>query len=346
MRRYIALDGLRGFAAFAVVLYHFRVFVFPGAFGFARHGFYAVDLFLIISGFIIATNYAGRIRAQADATDFMLRRVFRVWPLHVAVLAATCVEHGVRSTAYGLPFFDVLHRPESLPTNVLLIHSWGIFGGHTGWNLPSWSISVELLAYIVFAVIVLKLRPTRWDWLMVALAGLVAYAAILIARGTMDAADGIGVIRGLAGFSIGGAISILRPSAIMTRLQVPVAAATLAVLVFLDEPWTGLALPLFAALIMSLRDERGAVARLLGTRPMQVLGLLSYSIYMIHASLMLSLKAWLGGLPGSMAEIQMLGLAFACAVVVLSLPTYFLIEEPGRRFGRWLSVRPVRLKPC
>eukprot|EP01037_Dinobryon_pediforme_P010847 gene10847-10927_t len=317
MRRYLALDGLRGVAAVFVVLYHFRVFVFPGAFWFARNGFYAVDLFFILSGFIIATNYALRIKTLADAEIFMLRRLFRVWPLHLAVLAATCIEHGVRSAVFGQPFFDVLHRAVSLPSNILLIHSWGIFTGHTGWNLPSWSISVEMLAYIVFAVVTLRFRLGRGGWAVAVMTGLGAYAAILVVRGTIDAADAIGVVRGLSGFSIGAAISLLRPSPLMARLQIPIVAATLAALLLSDEPWTGLALPLFAALITSLRDDTGVVAWILRTRPFQFLGLVSYSIYLIHASLMLSLKPWLSALPGSMAQIQMLGAAFALAVVVL-----------------------------
>jgi peptidoglycan/LPS O-acetylase OafA/YrhL len=83
--RFLALDGLRGVAAFAVVLYHFRWSNhLTGPF---QNGYLAVDLFFILSGFVIYANYSA-LPDLRSALHFIWLRFFRVYPLHLAVLAA------------------------------------------------------------------------------------------------------------------------------------------------------------------------------------------------------------------------------------------------------------------
>lgn len=90
--RFHALDGLRGISALLVVLYHveFSSASWPNHFtnfGFVRHGYLAVDLFFILSGFVIAANYSARLNTPAEIRNFLVLRFFQLYPLHLAILA-------------------------------------------------------------------------------------------------------------------------------------------------------------------------------------------------------------------------------------------------------------------
>ena len=88
-----ALTGIRGIAAWAVVFYHIRLSLaglLPApVIEWLAKGYLAVDLFFILSGFVIWYNYAPRIRqgGAAETRLFLWRRFARVWPLHAFILA-------------------------------------------------------------------------------------------------------------------------------------------------------------------------------------------------------------------------------------------------------------------
>src|SRR5258708_20052461 len=84
--RYRSLDSLRGVAATLVVFFHVSWNNRITGFHFFQQAFLFVDLFFILSGFIIATVYGRRIRTSPDAISFMILRFFRLYPLHFATL--------------------------------------------------------------------------------------------------------------------------------------------------------------------------------------------------------------------------------------------------------------------
>jgi peptidoglycan/LPS O-acetylase OafA/YrhL len=106
-----ALTGIRGIAAWGVVLYHIRLSLTgllpaPVIAVFAK-GYLAVDLFFILSGFVIWYNYAARIAdgGAGAARLFLWRRFARVWPLHGAILAGFLrpgAGAGHRARCFGL----------------------------------------------------------------------------------------------------------------------------------------------------------------------------------------------------------------------------------------------------
>jgi peptidoglycan/LPS O-acetylase OafA/YrhL len=162
--RYRALDAWRGIAALGVVLFHAP---FVGAVHTAAvvidFGF--VQLFFVLSGFVIAHAYGHRIAGPSDAARFIVRRFGRLYPLHiftfglmlaleVTKLAAMRVLH----VGAGDPAFGPGAGWHSIATNVLLIHAVG-FESEFTWNGPSWSISAELWTYLVFAAIALLAAP-------------------------------------------------------------------------------------------------------------------------------------------------------------------------------------------
>lgn len=86
--RYIALDSLRGIAALTVVGHHLLYYGLPVEPAYLGGGVLAVDFFFVLSGFVIAANYCERLGAGMPVRWFMALRIGRIWPLHLALLAA------------------------------------------------------------------------------------------------------------------------------------------------------------------------------------------------------------------------------------------------------------------
>lgn len=206
--RFKSLDSWRGLCAILVALYHLGFQGHYGASAFAQGSFLFVDFFFVLSGFVMAQAYAGRLQTKADFTTFLIRRFGRLWPLHITVLAAYFAENAFKAAAIQvfhlvpktIPFTGAVSWP-SLVANVFLLHSMGLTSELT-WNGPSWSISAEFWSYMVFAAVLL--------WLPRALAAAslvisITAAAILMTNSTefMDTTFHLGFVRGLYGFFLG-----------------------------------------------------------------------------------------------------------------------------------------------
>ena len=87
MQRYVALDSWRGIAACLVALYHFDAVSHVWGLPLLRHAWLFVDLFFVLSGFVIAANYQQRLLAGYGAGRFILLRLGRLYPLHFVMLA-------------------------------------------------------------------------------------------------------------------------------------------------------------------------------------------------------------------------------------------------------------------
>lgn len=366
--RYHALDGLRGVAAVFVVLYHIGWINHVTLYRFFRNGFLAVDLFFILSGLVIASNYATRIRSGADVLGFLRLRFFRLYPLHALVLSAFVLLEIVKLIA--LRGFDVAPGIDApfagqnslgaLAANVVLIQAWHLFPSYS-FNGPSWSISCEVGAYLVFAAWARTRALGRQSF----------YVAGLVLSGTCyvwladifhepAAAMQWGVPRAIAGFFLGVFIWRYvpsRPVGLTTRMRSIVQVLLLAIVIGILGMKDGAAavwvIPVFAMLIAMLQADDGIVAQILLSRPIQLLGRWSYSIYMIHSLVLVSLSIVLkrvlkwslepaaaptGG--GAAINIWM-GDALLCGVlaVILILASigFRFVEEPGRLYGKRTS---------
>lgn len=147
------LDGLtaiRYAAALWVVLYHhWSEAVGAPAPAPVAKGYLGVELFFILSGFILCHVYfdeaaAGRFRYG----PFLGARIARVYPLHLATLAGIGLLAGAAALA-GWPSHGEVLKWSALPAQLLMLQAWGL-GMAGGWNHPSWSISAEWFAYLTF----------------------------------------------------------------------------------------------------------------------------------------------------------------------------------------------------
>ena len=375
--RFRALDGWRGICALLVAAHHIEVHGWIYWQPLVRNAWLFVDFFFVLSGFVIAHAYGGKLADARGVRDFAARRLGRRYPLHVVVLAALValeLAHLALSHVHPLAgeqaAFVRDRAPFTILTNLFLVQAFGLHDFET-WNGPAWSISCEFYTYLIFAAVcfVLPGRKPR----IVASALLAIAGAVILARFSgygMRETFHWAIFRCLYGFFAGVLVYEVWRSGIARALGGTLAevAALALVAVFIvvapgNRALEYLATPLFGLAVLVFAADKGLISRLLTLRPTAALGRWSYSIYMVHTFILASLfsfmhvaeswfhATWLIHLANG-AAVRDLGSAFAndaltlvflCAVVALSSLTWRWIERPGQSlFDRFASPkRPV-----
>jgi peptidoglycan/LPS O-acetylase OafA/YrhL len=285
------LTSLRFFAAFMVLAHHYWDFL-PGYAG--------VGFFYVLSGFVLAYNYAGRVETREQKLDFWFRRFARVYPAHVLTLL------------FCLPLVGSFIL---VPINAVLLQSWfPIQSIYYSVNGPSWSISNEAFFYAVFPLLVgiSGRRLIMWaaGLVILALAWTVAFPAMAFDTHWEVAGFAIYPARftfyifppvRLLEFAIGMWLARLPATTFQLRHEagaLGVAATSVIVLPLLPAAF-GAALffiPASALLVHTFAHSEGPIAKLLGNRRLVLLGDASFMLYMIHWPLgqYLGHSVWVG----------------------------------------------------
>lgn len=281
-----------------VALFHFRTQSHIEELALIRNAHLFVDFFFVLSGFVVTYAYIGRLGTGSEVGIMVWRRFARLWPLHAFMLLAfIAFELGselmslITGAARSVELFDPnsASRLSAIPTNLLLIHSLGIHDSST-WNIPSWSISTEFWTYIVFAISV-RLAGKRSAYMAVMFACFAA--SLLIASTTRLSASqhDFGLFRCIYGFFVGYlAFTALNTTPawlsrwIGTFAEILTAAGVLAFVACFGFSKISFAAPLvFGVAVWIFAHGNGLISRLLQWRPIALLGVWSYSIYMVHA---------------------------------------------------------------
>ncbi|HLG89424.1 MAG TPA: acyltransferase [Alphaproteobacteria bacterium] len=324
-----ALTSLRGVAAIWVLLFHLELErpVFPAGLSKALaigRGYVAVDLFFVLSGFVMALTYAESFRTRPFAVaypDFLLRRIARVMPLNAVIVPALAAIVWLSPWQAG-DSFAAARDPWAVLANLFLVQDWGLAPSI---DKPAWSVSIEMGVYLLYPFL-LALAWSR-GWLLALLGGAAGLAWVSTSgHGVVSQGLLVGdIVRGLAGFTFGllcfRAYAVGRPR-VLERLEPAVILLfwTLAVWSPVDL-WPILACP---AVVLCLAAERGPFARLLSLEPLHYLGRISYSIYLVHYPI-------LGGLNfPAVGRVPYAALAIGLTLLVASA-TYRWIELPARR---------------
>lgn len=348
-RQINALTGIRGIAAWLVVLYHIRLAFAPSLpaelLVVLGKGYLAVDLFFVLSGFVLWLTWGQRLQTEGfgAAARFMQKRVARVWPLHAAVLAATVAfALAIGASGRALP---ESYRWAELPLHALLLQNWG-FTRDIGWNDPSWSISTELAAYLCFAAITPLF--SRGLKLQKAMGWIIASAAIpllILALDRVFATFGeaqlgadiafFGLARCLVQFACGVAICIVWQARDGIVFRLLCAAIILSCLIALasgarETFFVPLAFTALVGLVASTSAGRGNP---LSSRMLVWLGEISYSTYLAHFLLWTVFKLVF---VRDAANVPVaLGALFLLTTLVASVVLHRLVEVPARdRLGR------------
>ena len=203
-RRLDSLEGLRFLSSVAIVAGHYIPYAI-GETRFISRLHLAVDLFFVISGIVIANLYAGRIATVRDWLGFMVKRVARLYPLHLATLAFYVAIGLLVWSGKVQPADGARYDPAAIIPNLLLVHAWSP-SGTISFNYVSWSISAEIFVYLAFPLIALGVQRRA----ALSLAGIVGlfvvfawYAETQIGLPLTRLSWQAGVLRAIPGFAFG-----------------------------------------------------------------------------------------------------------------------------------------------
>ena len=355
-----SLTPLRGIAALWVVLYHYSFQYFPNLHPdsythLVQKGYLAVDLFFMLSGFVLTHVYHGTFsRSVGDKYwSFLRARIARLYPLHLAVLllfvatalATRAVEYAATGSFPAIPLKGA-ESVGALVANLFMLQ--GLYASMLSWNYPAWSISLEFMAYLVFPF------ALPWVWraggrtqVLLAVAALATLGALAwVTQDNLNQWDGPqALLRCLPEFLLGTLLySAFRSglAASVMSSDLTIAGIVLAIVMLLHTGGPDLlAVPLFALLILAAVANRGRAAGMLNVRPLVWLGDVSYSLYLIHGFVEYATTRLLGlgfgiydrkELPGSWSMALLVAMVATC--LMLAGPAYRRIEIGGRRLLR------------
>lgn len=342
------IQGLRAIAVIVVLLFHFWPHRLPG-------GYVGVDVFFVISGFLITLHLLKKPPVTWKAlVDFWARRIRRLVPAATVVLAATVV-----ASLLWLPETMIQRVLHEVVASAVYVQNWALSLSATDYlaatDAPSpvqhyWSLSIEEQYYAVWPVIIggIFLLGRRFftsnkllaAGMVIIFTASLAYSIYL--THTNPAAAYFVTPTRVWELTIGGIIALLS-----TRFVVPTRVAALmawgglamiasAVLLFTKETsfpgYTALLPTLGTALvIMAATDAiKWSPRRLLGLRPVQFMGDISYSVYLWHWPVLIIAPFVFG-----IADMPfMLSASLVVNIIVLAYFTKIYVEDPVRRSKR------------
>lgn len=340
------ITALRFGAAIWVAVYTFwENLAGAGSSGLVDKGYLGVELFFVLSGFILSHVYlqsAGEKRFSYRG--FLWARVARVYPLHVATLVGVGLLAAAALVA-GMSVDGNVLSWASLPANLLMIHAWGL-APVAGWNHPSWSISAEWFAYLCFPLFAFVFWRAR-EKPVAAVVGAAAFLAVLyygferVAGFPLtEATIRWGALRIVPCFALGCALYLVYRKA---PLKAPWTASAvsfgLMVLSAALGLWDGITVLLAGALILSLASLPNERAGWLASKPAVYLGEISYSVYMVCVPwklLAVNLAAKLTDAPDKQLQL-FVWLAILALLPVVAAVSYHLVEHPARKALRGMA---------
>lgn len=331
------IQALRGLAVLIVVLYHTKI-------GNLQAGFLGVDIFFVISGFLITTLVATGIhRDTFSLTEFYFRRAKRLLPAAYVtfLITATCAPWFLNQQELR-DFATQMVGAITFTGNIVLWQQTGYFEGAGDLKplLHVWSLAIEEQYYFLLPAALLFTRPSRWFWGTV--------AVLLLSLGLCIA---VGFVKPIATFYLlptrawellfgsVGALWVLSPpndryqiiSRLVRLLFLPALLCLLALPFFAvtgNHPGLIAALVCFATLIVILRNSPLLNAAL-PTRALAHVGDFSYSLYLVHWPVIALMKnAWVGSTPELPLNLRLLALLLS---FVLAYLLYRVVEDPIRK---------------
>ena len=346
----VALTGLRGVAACTIALYHFAG-QNGGRLGWYFHkGYLSVDIFFVLSGFVMATTYRHFFEKHVSLGDyrrFLYLRIARIWPLYLVAVVVAIGSYNAFKTSL-----------EVVLANVLMIQGWGIARSI---NIPLWSVSTEFVAYLAFPFLFLfASRSQRFNLPLLIGASLVLIGACAYINihdperdlvihalygthqnGVLDLYAPYSVLpimRCLAGFALGVVVwhlSRRSPSIrqVASSNSVGIACATIILALVALNANDLIIYPFFPVLVLSLSQDKGILASLFKFRPVRFLGVISFAMYALQLPYFIKIKPLLFKLaeavPPGLANLVFYGGA-AAGLLIISIVAHYLIEKPGR----------------
>jgi peptidoglycan/LPS O-acetylase OafA/YrhL len=354
------MTGIRGLASLWVLLFHVQLnagkyfdLSFLEKLPFIGLGWHAVDLFFMLSGFILMYAHEREFRTlrRSAVIRFAKLRFTRIYPLNTVVLlliGALAVSNRsfifwMRATNDPADFSSV-----AFVRTLFLANRW-FLQKKGSWNEPVWSLSLEILGYAAFPLLAywvsrLTARSQAFALAFVSLSGFI-YFSFVRHMLFINMLGQIAVVRMLSCFVVG--IAVFRLWTLTgsdgKRWASVLAAVTLfGIAVACLVPGGELALnSLFAVLLFALAFQQGGITSFLSSRPMIFLGKISFPLYLVHGIVFWWIRYFMLNRLGTWSHgetfILLATTLFGC--VVLSTILNFAVEKPAHDIGRrWAAV--------
>jgi peptidoglycan/LPS O-acetylase OafA/YrhL len=374
LKRFEALDGLRGVLALLIALTHLDMAGHFFDIPWVRTAYLSVDFFFVLSGFVITHASYEQLRTKENLLVFIIRRFGRLWPMHIAVLLLLMANESLKllvtsnadvGADAGAFAAGTQYGWDSIASHVLFLQGWNVNDLST-WNGPSWSISNEFYVYIIFALLVLTARKAVIP-ASLAIIGVSLWALFQLQPDINTTYD-FGALRCLAGFFMGHLVYKVREWR-TELLTYPVATELMAFVLMFGFMYVAgfnalaITAPIcFSIIVWIFAYQQGPISKMLCTRPLQFLGMLSYSIYITHWFVLLCIKRLVSLIENmfdvhlrvmqpfkyGVAELyyignpwimDLLGLVYVAGLIAFSYICYRLIEDPARHYFNGLSRR-------
>ena len=311
-KHFTTLDSLRGIAAIMVVILHSYWSHDLYFYNFFRNGYLFVDLFFILSGFVIIYNYYDKILFdKISIFEFMKKRFFRLWPLHVVLLVIFFFLEVVKLIIYNkynisgnnIPFTD--NNIFSFISNLLFTQSFNLHDDAT-FNGPSWSIAVEFYTYLFFIIslIFFKTKSFLFKYFSFFVV-LISFSFLYFKIGHLSVSHDFGFVRCLLGFFTGTLLFFIYNFAEKHKffeISISVSIWTLlesillvSIIWFLGYKSEVNKLDFIAyfmnfIVLFLFMFSKGLVSKVIGAKSFVFLGKISFSIYMVHYLFSLVIK--------------------------------------------------------
>lgn len=339
------LTAMRFFAAMWVVAFHFTPSLGIGMPTLVAKGYLGVELFFVLSGFILSHVYMEAFGERRFIySQFLWARLARIYPVHLATLVSLGLLIGA-AMLMGMNAGEHVLVWSSLPAQLTLTQAWGL-ASMGGWNHPSWSISAEWFAYLAFPLFAagfwpLRRRPRLAVGLAVLLLiglniGFEHLAGFPLTRATIL----WGALRIVPCFALGCSIWLLWRADLIrsaSNAVVALAASLGAIVVTLmvgGPDW--LSVSLFGALILCLASLTSAGSRLLSGALWVYLGEVSFAVYMVCIPWQLVFTRVVEKVAPTGHDSLTWGawLLMFTGVVPVAMLVHHLVERPAREIMR------------
>jgi peptidoglycan/LPS O-acetylase OafA/YrhL len=340
------LDGLRAIAVLAVVFMHIGFSIFSG-------GYIGVDIFFVISGFLITTIIVREIKGdEFTLLKFYERRIRRILPalavmVVFALLASALLYDSGRFKSFGKSLLATM----LFYSNINFLREAGYFDAPSLLKplLHTWSLAVEEQFYIGFPLLMYAIHTwaRKFLKLILSIVALISLALAVYAVNNHDATSAFYLAHMRAWeLLVGGLLALnIFPAttnkAISTTLGLSGALmVVIPIFLYTDQtPFPGLnaAVPVLgtALIIYSSMAEKSLIGKILGVTPLVFIGQISYSLYLWHWPLVIFAKYYIIR-PFTGLELSLL----LAAIFVISTLSWRFVETPFRS-RRFLSTSQV-----
>jgi len=348
------IDGLRAIAVISVIAYHFHIGPLPG-------GFIGVDVFFVISGYLITGVIAAKLDVDAFSfLDFYQRRIRRIFPALATMLLFMLVS-GLTILGADELFrvsasrFDLLYRSiavgAAFVTNFAQLRETTYFTQSADAQplLHLWSLAIEEQFYIVWPLLLYGTRVMRVQYLPLALAiAAVSFAINLLTVHTDPMAAFYSPLSRAWELMLGAALACVSteriqnfPVSATARSAIGLVVIMVALFVIRGAGfpgWAALAPTIATVLVISAGPKSSPNQNILGAKTLVWVGLISYPLYLWHWPALLIFDKYSPAFEGLFLGRELFKAAVLLCCVAASWLTYRFVEVPFR-FGAWKDAR-------